>query len=196
RIIRPADEPTTAEFLPDWRSSLVEALCRRVEVRKHKWNIQSLQLQVEAAKSLTHPRLDFVSRYQINGMGDKLFGKTTRTNPQAGAPNIQGSYYENLLNGQQTGWGLGFEFSMPLGFRAAHSQVRNLELKLVKARAALSVQEHEISHELANAFRQMDAAFQTAQTNFHRRRAAERRLQAYQAQYQAGRANVDLLVRS
>ncbi len=191
RIIRPADEPTTAEFLPDWRSSLVEALCRRVELRKQKWNIQSLEFQVEAARSLTNPRLDFVSRYQMNGMGDKLFGDS----PVASTP-VKGSFYENLLNGRQEGWGLGFQFSMPLGFRAAHSQVRNLELKLAKAKAALGVQEHEISHELANAFRQLDTSFQTAQTNFNRRRAAERRLQAYRAQYDAGRANVDLLLRS
>lgn len=190
RIIRPSDEPTTAEFLPDWRASLVESLSRRIELRKQKWNIKSLEFQLEAAKSLTNPRLDFVSRYQINGLGDRLFGSSDQ------ATTVPGSFYENLLTGNQTGWGLGFEFSMPIGFRAAHSQVRNIELRLAKARAALATQEHEISHELAHAFRQLDASFQTAQTNFNRRRAAERRLQAYQAQFEASRANVDLLLRS
>lgn len=191
RIMRPSDEPTTAEFLPDWRGSLVEALCRRVELRKQKWNIQSLEFQVEAAKSLTNPRLDFVSRYQMNGVGDKLFGDS----PVKNTP-VPGSFYDNLLSGKQNGWGLGFQFSMPLGFRAAHSQVRNLELKLAKAKASLGVQEHEISHELANSFRQLDASFQTAQTNFNRRRAAERRLQAFRAKYDAGQAKVDELLRS
>ena len=33
RIIRPSDEPTTAEFLPDWRTSLCEALTHRVELQ-------------------------------------------------------------------------------------------------------------------------------------------------------------------
>jgi outer membrane protein TolC len=192
RIIRPADEPTTAEFMPDWRSSLVEALTRRIELRKQKWNIKSLEFQLEAAKSLTNPRLDFVSRYQINGFGDKLFGNSDQTP----TPAVTGSFYDNLLSGKQNGWGVGFEFSMPIGFRAAHSQVRNLELRLAKNRAALSAQELEISHELANAFRQLDTGFQTAQTNFNRRRAAERRLQAYEAQYRAGKGNVDLLLRS
>ena len=191
RIMRPSDEPTTAEFVPDWRSSLVEALCRRVELRKQKWNIQSLEFQVEAAQSLTNPRLDFVSRYQMNGVGDQLFGDS----PVASTP-IRGSFYDNLLSGKQNGWGLGFQFSMPLGFRAAHSQVRNLELKLAKAKAALGMQEHEVSHELANAFRQLDSSFQTAQTNFNRRRAAERRLQAFHAKYDAGQAKVDELLRS
>ena len=30
RVIRPADEPVTAEFVPDWNVSLAEALTRRV----------------------------------------------------------------------------------------------------------------------------------------------------------------------
>jgi outer membrane protein TolC len=199
RVIRPADEPTTAEFLPDWRTSLIEALTRRVELRKQKWNIKSLEYQVEAAQSLTKPRLDLVTRAAINGFGDQLFGHANHAPSGLGTGNGRSaSFYDNLLNGNQTGYGVGFEFSMPIGFRAAHSQVRNLELKLCKARAALSAQEMEISHELGNAFRQLDAAFQTAQTNFNRRRAAERRLQAYEAQYKAGtqKATVDLLLRS
>lgn len=200
RIVRPADEPTTAEFLPNWRTSLVEALTRRVELRKQKWNIKSLEFQLEAAKSLTNPRLDLVSRYQINGFGDQLFGKS-KDDPLGvvAAPfpaQTTASFYENLLNGNQTGWGIGVEFSMPIGFRAAHSQVRNLELRLAKARAALGSQEFEVSHELANAFRQADTTFQTAQTYFNRRRAAERRVQANEAQYRAGKGNVDLLLRA
>jgi outer membrane protein TolC len=191
RIIRPSDEPTTAEFLPDWRTSLCEALTHRVELRKQKWNIKSLEFQLQAAKSLAQPRLDFVSRYQINGLGDQLFGDSN--DPGTAVP---GSYYQNLLSGQQTGWGLGFEFSMPIGFRAANSQIRNIELRLSKARAALGIQEHEISHELANAFRQLDSTFQITQTTFNRRRAAERRVQANDTQYKAGKGSVDLLLRS
>jgi len=199
RIIRPADEPTTAEFLPDWRTSLVEALTRRVELRKQKWNIKSLEFQLEASKSLTKPRLDLVSRYQINGFGDQLFGKSDSDPQGIAAPfpvQTTASFYDNLLNANQTGWGVGFEFSMPIGFRAAHSQVRNLELRLAKARAALGSQEFEISHELANSFRQADTTFQTAQTFFNRRRAAERRVQANDAQYRAGKGSVDLLLRA
>ena len=200
RIIRPADEPTTAEFLPNWRTSLVEALTRRVELRKQKWNIKSLEYQLEAAKSLTNPRLDLVSRIGVNGFGDQLFGKSNSDPQGVGAAPFPGqttaSFYENLLSANQTGYGVGLEFSMPLGFRAAHSQVRNLELRLAKARAALGAQEFEISHELANAFRQADTTFQTAQTYFNRRRAAERRVQANDAQYRAAKGSVDLLLRA
>jgi len=189
RIIRPATEPVTAEFNPDWRTCLVEALTRRVELRRQKWNIKSLELQLKAARSLTYPRLDFVSRYQINGFGDKLFGSNSPAEPYKSA-------YDRLFHGDETGWGLGFEFSLPIGFRAAHAQVRNVELRLAKARAALAAQELEISHELAAALQQLDQAYVTAQTNFNRMRAAQRRVQAFEAEYKTGRTTLDLLLRA
>ena len=71
-IMRPIDEPATAEFLPDWHISLAEALTNRVELRRQKWTIKSLELQLKAAKSLTRPRFDFVSGYQVNMFGDHL----------------------------------------------------------------------------------------------------------------------------
>ncbi len=189
RIIRPVTEPITAEFNPDWRTCLVEALTQRPELRRQKWEIKSLELQLKAAKSLTYPRLDFVSRYQVNGFGDRLFGKNSSEQPFRSA-------YGRLFEGHETGWGLGFEFSLPIGFRAAHAQVRNLELRLAKARAALAAQELEISHELADAFQQLDEAYVTAQSNFNRRRAAERRVQAFEAEYRTGRTTLDLLLRA
>ncbi|NOX53371.1 MAG: TolC family protein [Planctomycetes bacterium] len=189
KIIRPVTEPVTAEFNPDWRTCLVEALTRRVELRRQKWNIKSLELQLKAARSLTYPRLDFVSRYQINGFGDKLFGSNSPAEPFKSA-------YDRLFHGDETGWGLGFEFSLPIGFRAAHAQVRNVELRLAKARAALAAQELEISHELAAALQQLDQAYVTAQTNFNRMRAAQRRVQAFEAEYKTGRTTLDLLLRA
>lgn len=187
RIIRPADEPITAEFRPDWMTSLAEALSRRVELRRQKWNIKSLELQVQAAHSLTRPRFDFVSGYQVNGFGDRLF--SNRPGPFSGL-------YRSAFRGDQTGWNLGFEFSMPFGFRSANSQVSNLELKLAKARTILAAQELEISHELASAYQSLDRSYTTAVTNFNRRRAAERRVQAFEAEFRAGRTTLDLLLRS
>jgi hypothetical protein len=80
--------------------------------------------------------------------------------------------------------------------------VRNLELQLSKARALLGAQEVEVSHELARAFQELDRAYQTAQTNFNRRRAAELRVKAEQNKVdlglgdQQGQNNVDLLLRA
>ncbi|MFO1096581.1 MAG: TolC family protein, partial [Planctomycetaceae bacterium] len=102
-ILRPLDEPATANVLPDWTQQLSAAFARRPELRRQKWSIKSLELQLRAAKVLTQPRLDFVSGYQVNGFGDDLMG-----NPNDGVTTKRlGSAYDTLLRNQQTGWNLG-----------------------------------------------------------------------------------------
>ena len=185
-VIRPVTEPMTAEVSLDWNSTLAEALVHRPELRRQKWNIKSLELQHKAAEKLVRPRLDFVASYAVNAFGDQLTGD---------GPNYH-SAYATLLSGKHTNWGLGFEFSMPFGFRGAITQVQNYEHRLSKARAILAQQELEISHELANSFQQIDQAYQTAKTNFNRRRAAERRVQAFEAEYKVQRTTLDLVLRA
>ncbi|MCA9114110.1 MAG: TolC family protein [Planctomycetaceae bacterium] len=194
RVIRPSDEPTTAEFEPDWCLSLAESLTRRVELRKQKWNIRSLELQLRAANSLTSPSLAFVSEYHVNAFGDKLlqYDDDDEQNTQQGL----NSAYETLTQGDQTGWTMGFEFSMPIGFRSARTQVRNYELRLAKAREMLAAQELEISHQLASALQLLARTYVTAGTNFNRRQAALRRVDLFEAELQAGTATLDLVLRA
>jgi len=187
RIIRPSDEPITAEYTPDWKSSLVDALTRRVELRRQKWAIKSLQLQLTAAQSLTRPQLDVVLGYNVNGFGDDLLGQSNRPHRSA---------YGSLADGDFSSWEAGLQFNMPLGMRTAQAQVRNLELRLAKARKALDEQEVEISHELAAAFQALDRAWATARIGFNRRKAAAESVRAYQAEYENGRTSADLLLRA
>ena len=187
RIIRPSDEPITAEYTPDWKGSLVDALTRRIELRRQKWAIKSLQLQLTAAQSLTRPQLDVVLGYNVNGFGDDLLGQSNRPHRSA---------YRSLADGDFRSWEAGLQFNMPLGMRTAQAQVRNLELRLAKARKALDEQEVEISHELAAAFQALDRAWATARIGFNRRKAAAESVRAYQAEYENGRTSADLLLRA
>ncbi|MFO1022101.1 MAG: hypothetical protein U0903_15625 [Planctomycetales bacterium] len=60
---------------------------------------------------------------------------------------------------------------MLIGFRLAHTQVRNIELRLAKARKVLlSVQEEEISFELANGFQELKNRVNAEDKLFNRRR--------------------------
>lgn len=186
QVLRPTDDPVTAEVRPDWNVTLTEALTSRPELRRQKWNIKSMELQLDAAEMLVRPRLDFVARYQINGLGDRLTG---------GGAQFR-SAYDTLWNGDFTGWGAGFQFSMPLGFRGATTQVQNIEHRLSKARSMLAEQEQEISYELASVFQQIAQTYQTAKTNFNRRNAAKRRVQAFEEELRASRTTVDMLLRS
>ena len=195
KIIRPADNPLEGEYVMQWESALIDGLTRRLELRKQKWQIKSLQLQVKAAENVTNPQLNLISGYQLNGFGNNLLGTTTGDNVTADGFN---SAYGSMVRADQTGWNLGVQFAMPLGFRAARAQLHNLELQLVKARAALSAQELDISHELAESIQKIDLAYMTSRTYLDQKIASERRVQAVQAEYEAGvsGATLDLVLRA
>ncbi len=193
RIIRPVEEPLSAEYLANWRMALAESLVHRVELRRQKWQIKSLELQLTAAQNLVQPRLDFVSGYQVNGFGDNLLSYDAEDGITEAGLN---SAYTTLTRGDQTGWDLGLELSLPVGMRSALAAKRNLELRLSKARAVLGSQELEISHELSNAFQLVDWWYQLAETNHHRRIASAKKTEVILQEYDAGRAPVDLLLRS
>ena len=169
-FLTPVDKPTEAPLIPNWESSLLESLAHRPELRRQKWEIRSLELQLIAAKNLSRPRLDLVSQYRINGFGDKLLGEED-DDGQTDAG--YASAYEVLTQGDNTGWGAGLQFSMPLGLRLARAQVRNYELRLRKARSVLQEQEQEIARELNNAILEMDRWYLLAESGAKRVAVAE-----------------------
>lgn len=186
-IIRPADEPMTARLQPDWTVSIAEGLTHRVELRSQKWNIKSLELQKKAAQNLVRPRLDFIASYSVNGFGNDLIDYDNTP---------FSSMYGAMIDGDQTSWGTGFVLEMPLGLRSARAQVRNIELRLAKARDVLAAQEQEVVHELGSAYQQLAESYVTAQTYFNRREAAKERAEVLEKKYNAGTETLDLLLRA
>lgn len=200
KVIRPVDEPLTAKFAPDWQTSLTEALTERVELRRQKWDIKSLELQLKAARNVARPQLDFVGGYQVNGFGDSLTGSNDADGVSTSGD--LSSAYETMFQGDETGWSIGFEFSVPIGLRRNKTQVRNIELRLCKARKVLDAQEQEIAHELATAFQEVSRTYANAVTNFNRRNAARERTRMLSlikeagAQARAGGSVIDQFLRA
>jgi len=186
QLLWPVEQPMLAEFVPNWEDSLQECYAYRLELVQQKLRIQNLELQLRAAKSLANPQLDLVSGAQLNGFGNELIDGST------GSPGA----YESILDPDQAGWNVGFEFSMPMGFRLANARVRNLQYRVAKARAVMQAQETEIGHELSHAFRELDKWYAAVQTSAKLQQVALKRLQAVEADYDAGRASLDLLVRA
>ena len=207
RLIRPADEPTTARVAFDWQQSLVEALSRSAELRRQKWRIKQRELELTAAKNLVLPRLDLIGLWRFRGMGADLLGSNNSydANPipnptpppaQIASPLPGTNAYSTLLQGEFQEWQAGAQFLMPLGFRRELATVRHHQLQLAKARAQLQDEELEVSHALVEAIRNIDTNFALAQTNFNRRVAAERQVEAVQAAYDAGTTTFDQLLQA
>ena len=193
KVIRPTDEPSVAEMVHNWDICLATAFARRQELRKQKWNIKSIELQLRAAKNLAQPQLNFVSSYQMNGFGQRLFGDN---GPVGASTENLTNYTRNMLQGNQTGFNVGFQFAVPLGLRNAHAQVRNTELRLMKAQTVLESQELEVNHEIAGTFQALDYWYQNMQTNYNRRQAAADNLEAAQTDYEVDRKGLDLVLQA
>ncbi|MEZ6124959.1 MAG: TolC family protein [Planctomycetaceae bacterium] len=159
QFLYPTDAPAEAKLEPLWEASLQEALARRVELRRQKWEIKSLELQLKAANSLTHPRLDGVMQYRVNALGDQL---------GFAADQSLDTMLDNLSSGQNTGWNAGIQMSLPVGLRLARTQVRNYELRLRKARVMLQAQEWEVAYELAGSMLEMQRWYQLADSTTNR----------------------------
>ena len=191
RLIRPADEPTTARVAFDWSGIHCEGLARRVEIRKEKWEVKRRELELIAARNLLLPRLDAVGRYRWLGLGDDLIDPARGSS----AFNEPGSTaFGNLTGGEFQEWQLGLQLNVPIGFRRELSSVRHQELLLARERALLQDLELEISHQIGDAVRDIDLYYGLTQTNFNRRVAAEKEVQAVQASYEAERVTLDLLL--
>ncbi|TWT37327.1 Outer membrane efflux protein [Posidoniimonas corsicana] len=190
RLIRPADEPTTAQVSFDWSSIHGESQVRRVEIRKQKWEIKKRELELIAARNHLLPRLDAFGTYRWLGAGDNLIGSGNAPAPFANGSNA----FNTLTGGDFQEWEVGARFSLPIGFRRQLSTVRHHQLALARDRAILQDLELEISHQLGDSVRDVDLNYQLTQTNFNRRVAAEREVEAVQAVFDAGRITLDLLL--
>lgn len=191
RLIRPSDEPTTAKVVFAWDEIHSESLVRTVELRAQKWRVKQRELELIAARNHLLPRLDAIGSYRWVGLGDNLINSS-----RSGlAPLEEGSSaFESLTGGDFQEWELGLQMSVPIGFRRELSQVRHYQLQLARERALLKEQELEVSHQLGDAIRNLVNNYTLTQTNFNRRVAAEKEVEAVLAAYEANTVTLDTLL--
>ena len=176
RLIRPADEPVAAQVIFDWCETLNEALARRVELRRQKWEIKKAELALVAARNYLLPRLDGVALYRWRGFGNHLV--------QADAsPDEFNNAIQNLLSGQFQESQLGLNLNVPIGFRQGIAAVRNAQLQVSRERAVLADQERLVANDLAAAVAEVDRAYLAIGLNLDRRLAADEQLRFVQEKY-------------
>jgi len=199
RLIRPAEEPPLSPCVFDWGEITNEALVRRVELRKQKWQVRRRELELIASRNFLLPNLDVVGRYRWRGFGERLIDSSGNPDFAPGdAPEMRfHNAYTNLTDGDFQEWQLGLELSVPIGFRKAHAGVRNAELRLARERAVLREQELQIIHRLSDWVAEMDRAYAVVETKYNRLLAARARSEATETtlQTQATPITADLVFR-
>ena len=182
RLIRPIDDPITAPIRLDWQNIMCETLFRSPELRKQKWVVKQRELELKGSKNFMLPQLDLTANHSIGSSAgaDKLLGAND-------------SAY-GLLTG--SGWSLGLDAMVPLGWRRELAGVRNAELNLTKAIAILREQELELTHQLGDSFREINSAYQQMQTTLSTHRSATAEVQAVQNAYEAQKTTIDQVLQA
>jgi hypothetical protein len=144
-------------------------------------------MELIATRNFLLPRLDATGRYRWLGWGNDWWNANRSDFAFSNA-------MQTLTSGRFEEWQFGLNLNMPIGFRRELSAVRNMQLLLARERAVLQDEELEVSHQLADAIRNVDRYYGVAQTNFNRRVAAERNVEAVRAAYDTGTVTLDLVL--
>jgi hypothetical protein len=118
-------------------------------------------MELVASKNFLLPQLDLIGRYRLRGFGQDWMGPRDPTDPYANA-------LANLTTGQFQEWELGFEYTMPLGFRRGYAAVRNSQLKLARERVILEDQERQVIHDLSAAYADTQRAYMLMELAYNR----------------------------
>lgn len=178
QLLRPADEPTFAEVVFSWESLVPEALERRVELRRQRWLIKRQELELAANRNFLMPQLDAVGLYRFRGFGKDLFRQ------HDGSVNGQfNNAWGNLGDGDFQEWQLGANLTIPIGYRQAHSAVRNSELRLARERAVLAEQERDVILNVSDSVGETKRAFAVVKTSINRMEAAQRQFDVLQDKF-------------
>jgi len=194
RLIRPKDEPTMAKVSFDWHEVLQEGLARSVELREQKWIVKRRELELIAAKNFLLPKVDFVALYRFLGLGNNLLPRAN--NAGSDFTQINSNAYQSLTSGDFQEWQLGFQASIPLGFRREMAGVRNAQLALAQEQVKLQEAELELTHQMAYAIRDLEGAYVQTETSFNRRVAAQREVEAVAAAYETDTITLDVLLQA
>ena len=195
RLIRPIEKPTVAKVNFDWRDITKEALANSPRLRRQKWRIKQQELQIIAAKKLLQPRLEVNGKYCWLGLANELQGQEASTsNVENPLPLTGSSAAATFDSGQFQEWALETQMTMPLGVRKELSTIRFYQLSLARERAKLQEEELNVSHQLADAMRQLELNYELTETNFNRTLAADRQVAAVQVAYDAETVTLDQLL--
>lgn len=193
RLIQPQDQPTKARVEFDWHDVKSEAIVRRPELRRQKWRLKQQQIQLIAARNQLLPQLDAIALYRFLGLGDDLGQFGSRFGPNF--PENESKAFDELFEGDYNEWQLGFQYQMPLGFRAEQTQVRNAQLQLRRAENRLSEMELEVTHQLATAVRRLRDSYRIAQTQYNALRAYRDQVRSAETAYEIAQSvPLDLLL--
>jgi hypothetical protein len=149
----PITPPTVAEFRPEWKSSLKDALTLRPELQLARDNLRYHQYLLSIQKNNMKPDLRAYFRVEPFGDGNTLTGNGTvldGSNTLVPTNALKSLATQHLLDYQ-----IGLNLQIPLGYRAEMAAVRAARLELTQAYLVLRDQEERATSFLGTQFEEL-----------------------------------------
>ncbi|GIW98094.1 MAG: transporter [Pirellulaceae bacterium] len=177
RLIRPADEPSTAKVYFDWYEVQAEALTRNTEVRRQRWAIKQREMELISAKNQILPQLDVTAFYRWLGVGDQLAAADRNG---INFPNPGSRALEELTGGDYQELGARLELTpQAIGKRRALANIQNARLQIKKSQEELREKEMALMQEISTAWRNMESAYIAMQDYLDQWQANEDEIKIY-----------------
>jgi len=165
------DQPTREEYPVLEEAELAQALKNRPELAAQKMTIQINELQERVARNRTLPNLSLNATLGTAGFSQSFSGS-----------------YEKALTGSQPVWGIGLQFSYPLGNRAAENDYIKSRLTREQSQAALYSLESGIGNDVKSAIRLLVSSFKQIEVTARGTAYAEERLRSFRKRNAVGLA--------
>ncbi|HEX4590763.1 MAG TPA: TolC family protein [Gemmataceae bacterium] len=199
----PSDAPVLAAFTPDWPTAVNESLALRPEMVLARQDLKFRQLDLIAQKNALKPDLRFFATYDINGLGTRLDGGSTRFagngtdalgNPVALTE--PGNALKSIADNKFNSWELGLRMDVPIGFRDAHAAVRSAQLNLKRSYFQLKDTERKAISFLTLQERNVIQYYNEMQAQHAQREANAKQLLARFEAFNAGttQGTIDILL--
>jgi outer membrane protein TolC len=161
------------EALPAEEAAIVQAFVERSDLRALEVDLRVADLQLVVAENQSLPRLDLLGSYSYAGLAGKQPGGASKNNVD-----LWGESLRPIRDGDFLTWTFGFDFSRPIGNRAA--EATELRARIGKERAYMAWLERRviIVQELRGALRDVADAKAATEAATQSRVLAEQQYQA------------------
>jgi outer membrane protein len=160
--IIPTDNPYRGRYEVDESSEISKALAQRPELKQLQVTLKSNELQSRVARNQTLPDLSFVANGALTGLGIS-YSKDL----------------EKVGSGNYPVWGVGLQFSYPLGNRTAENDYIRSKLLVEQNKVQIKSLEDSIVNDVRNAVRALHSGYIQLDVTARGSAYAEERLQAF-----------------
>ncbi len=175
---KPVNLPDTTPVEPDITAVLNNALTNRPDVKAASLQIKASDYQVTKAKNEILPDLNLFGSLGYGGTGDTY-----------------GSAIDNSFSNSDTQWQVGVSLSRPFDNSLAEGQHRQALALRNKNRTSLELLKQEIRRTVRVTLRDVELALKAIGATSKTALATEKRLEAEQAKFDAGRSTtLDVLI--